>query len=155
MGHLRPFGRAPSLSPHDFVFHRRQGDITYVNVTPPTPTPAKPQVCDANVDAVAISCPGLHHHVRMPPWPTRAPPPRGRYAASPPQPLHCPSIHITAIGATNGKVDSGSRGVQLGAEDGHPEAAWSRDQLYLPNDPCYRDTPLCPRLECNRHPLTQ
>ncbi|XP_051917260.1 nuclear factor of activated T-cells, cytoplasmic 3-like [Hippocampus zosterae] len=77
---------------------------------------------------------GLRHHARMPPWP--AEPAYGTPGS--PQPLHCPSIHITAIGAADGNVDSGGR-VRLGSE-----AAWSGDQLYLPDDPCYRDTPLCP-----------
>ncbi|GLD74744.1 nuclear factor of activated T-cells, cytoplasmic 3-like protein [Lates japonicus] len=33
---------------------------------------------------------------------------------------------------------------QWAREGGYPEVSWSRDQLYLPLDPCYRDPALCP-----------
>lgn len=58
----------------------------------------------------------------------------------------CPSIQITSI-APNNHVELGSSHEALavgGAEGGYPEASWSRDQLYLPLDPCYRDPALCP-----------
>ncbi|KAK7896212.1 hypothetical protein WMY93_021537 [Mugilogobius chulae] len=53
----------------------------------------------------------------------------------------CPSIQITSI-APNSHIDQ-SQAVQ-GAEGGFPDASWSRDQLYLPVDACYRDQALCP-----------
>lgn len=58
----------------------------------------------------------------------------------------CPSIQITSI-APNNHVELGSSQEVLalgGAEGGYPEASWSRGQLYLPLDPCYRDPTLCP-----------
>ncbi|XP_077425030.1 nuclear factor of activated T-cells, cytoplasmic 3-like isoform X2 [Vanacampus margaritifer] len=96
---------------------------------------------------------GLHHHVRTPPWPTPAPPPYGQDAGSAfgaqgsPLAFHCPSIQITAIGAPNGNNDGGGGGG--GSGGGHPQLgaqgrAWPRDQLYLPMDPCYRDSTFCP-----------
>ncbi|XP_068507112.1 nuclear factor of activated T-cells, cytoplasmic 3 isoform X1 [Syngnathus scovelli] len=91
---------------------------------------------------------GLHHHVTTPPWPMRAAPPCRQYAGpddgargSSPA-LHCPSIQITAIAANNDDGGGGSGGQC--AESGYVEAAWPRDQLYLPLDPCYRDAPFCP-----------
>ncbi|XP_077425032.1 nuclear factor of activated T-cells, cytoplasmic 3-like isoform X4 [Vanacampus margaritifer] len=95
----------------------------------------------------------LHHHVRTPPWPTPAPPPYGQDAGSAfgaqgsPLAFHCPSIQITAIGAPNGNNDGGGGGG--GSGGGHPQLgaqgrAWPRDQLYLPMDPCYRDSTFCP-----------
>ncbi|XP_062245067.1 nuclear factor of activated T-cells, cytoplasmic 3-like [Platichthys flesus] len=63
-----------------------------------------------------------------------------------PRAFDCPSIQITSI-APNSHVEPSSgqeaRAV-AGAEGGYPEAPWSRDQLYLPLDPCYRDPALCP-----------
>ncbi|XP_062276701.1 nuclear factor of activated T-cells, cytoplasmic 3 [Scomber scombrus] len=58
----------------------------------------------------------------------------------------CPQIQITSI-APNNHVDPG--GIQQalavgGAEGGYMEASWTRDQLFLPLDPCYRDPALCP-----------
>lgn len=58
----------------------------------------------------------------------------------------CPSIQITSI-APNNHVEQGSSQDILavgGAEGGYPEPSWSRGQLYLPVDPCYRDQALCP-----------
>ncbi|XP_059190881.1 nuclear factor of activated T-cells, cytoplasmic 3-like [Centropristis striata] len=58
----------------------------------------------------------------------------------------CPSIQITSI-APNNHVELGSSHEALvvgGAEGGYPEGSWSRGQLYLPLDPCYRDPTLCP-----------
>ncbi|XP_072242603.1 nuclear factor of activated T-cells, cytoplasmic 3-like [Leuresthes tenuis] len=58
----------------------------------------------------------------------------------------CPSIQITSI-AHNHHVEPGSSQELLavgGADGGHTEPLWSRDQLYLPLDPCYRETTLCP-----------
>ncbi|CAJ1055869.1 nuclear factor of activated T-cells%2C cytoplasmic 3-like [Xyrichtys novacula] len=57
-----------------------------------------------------------------------------------------PSIQITSI-APNNHVEAGNSHDGLavaGAEGGYPEASWSRGQLYLPLDPCYRDQALCP-----------
>lgn len=53
----------------------------------------------------------------------------------------CPSIQITSI-APNCHLEQ-SHDVR-GAEGGYSEASWSRDQLYLPVDACYRDQVLCP-----------
>ncbi|KAM9854330.1 nuclear factor of activated T-cells, cytoplasmic 3 [Aulostomus maculatus] len=58
----------------------------------------------------------------------------------------CPSIQITSI-AANSHVGPSANLEPLavgGAEGGYPEVSWSRDQLYLPLDPCYRDPALCP-----------
>uniref|UniRef100_A0A8C4FGL9 Nuclear factor of activated T cells 3b n=1 Tax=Dicentrarchus labrax TaxID=13489 RepID=A0A8C4FGL9_DICLA len=63
-----------------------------------------------------------------------------------PRAFDCPSIQITSI-APNNHVELGSSHEALavgGAEGGYPEASWSRGQLYLPLDACYRDTALCP-----------
>ncbi|XP_041852998.1 nuclear factor of activated T-cells, cytoplasmic 3 [Melanotaenia boesemani] len=63
-----------------------------------------------------------------------------------PRAFDCPSIQITSI-THNNHVEPGSTQGPLGvggAEGGYPEALWSRDQLYLPLDPCYRETALCP-----------
>ncbi|XP_045892241.1 nuclear factor of activated T-cells, cytoplasmic 3-like isoform X2 [Micropterus dolomieu] len=63
-----------------------------------------------------------------------------------PRAFDCPSIQITSI-APNNHVDPGSSQGALaagGAEGGYPDVSWSRGQLYLPLDPCYRDTALCP-----------
>ncbi|XP_069385248.1 nuclear factor of activated T-cells, cytoplasmic 3-like isoform X2 [Paralichthys olivaceus] len=62
-----------------------------------------------------------------------------------PRAFDCPSIQITSI-APNSHVEpsSGQEALAVGgAEGGYPEAPWSRDQLYLPLDPCYRDPALC------------
>ncbi|XP_061139462.1 nuclear factor of activated T-cells, cytoplasmic 3-like isoform X2 [Syngnathus typhle] len=91
---------------------------------------------------------GLRPHVTAPPWPMRAAPPCRQYALSDDcargssPALHCPSIQITAIAANNDDGGGGSGGQC--AESGYVEAAWPRDQLYLPLDPCYRDAPFCP-----------
>lgn len=58
----------------------------------------------------------------------------------------CPSIQITSI-APNNHVEQTANQENAavgGAEGGYPEPSWSRDQLYLPLDPCYRDPALCP-----------
>ncbi|KAM9807704.1 nuclear factor of activated T-cells, cytoplasmic 3-like [Neosynchiropus ocellatus] len=58
----------------------------------------------------------------------------------------CPSIQITSI-APNNHVEQTANQENAavgGAEGGYPEPSWSRDQLYLPLDPCYRDPTLCP-----------
>ncbi|XP_070762956.1 nuclear factor of activated T-cells, cytoplasmic 3 [Enoplosus armatus] len=63
-----------------------------------------------------------------------------------PRAFDCPSIQITSI-APNNHVEPGSSQEVLavgGAEGGYPEASWSRGQLYLPLDACYRDAVLCP-----------
>lgn len=63
-----------------------------------------------------------------------------------PRAFDCPSIQITSI-APNNHVEPGSSQEGLavgGAEGGYSEATWSRGQLYLPLDPCYRDQALCP-----------
>uniref|UniRef100_UPI0037E921FB nuclear factor of activated T-cells, cytoplasmic 3-like n=1 Tax=Semicossyphus pulcher TaxID=241346 RepID=UPI0037E921FB len=63
-----------------------------------------------------------------------------------PRAFDCPSIQITSI-ATNNHVElaSSQEGlVGVGAEGCYSEASWSRGQLYLPLDPCYRDQALCP-----------
>ncbi|XP_034736124.1 nuclear factor of activated T-cells, cytoplasmic 3-like [Etheostoma cragini] len=63
-----------------------------------------------------------------------------------PRAFDCPSIQITSI-APNNNVEPGSSQEALavgGAEGGYPEVSWSRSQLYLPLDPCYRDPILCP-----------
>lgn len=59
-----------------------------------------------------------------------------------PRAFDCPSIQITSI-APNSHVGQEALAVG-GAEGGCPEASWSRGQLYLPLDPCYRDPALCP-----------
>ncbi|XP_037306881.2 nuclear factor of activated T-cells, cytoplasmic 3-like isoform X1 [Pungitius pungitius] len=62
-----------------------------------------------------------------------------------PRTFDCPSIQITSI-APHGHVEPGTGPGALagdGAEGGYPEASWSRGQLYLPLDPCYRDPALC------------
>uniref|UniRef100_A0A8C6TYU4 Nuclear factor of activated T cells 3b n=1 Tax=Neogobius melanostomus TaxID=47308 RepID=A0A8C6TYU4_9GOBI len=53
----------------------------------------------------------------------------------------CPSIQITSI-APNSHLDQ-NQDVR-GAEGGFLDTSWSRDQLYLPVDACYRDQALCP-----------
>uniref|UniRef100_A0A667YAI2 Nuclear factor of activated T cells 3b n=1 Tax=Myripristis murdjan TaxID=586833 RepID=A0A667YAI2_9TELE len=59
-----------------------------------------------------------------------------------PRAFDCPSIQITSI-ASHSHVEAGSsQDVVAGAEGGFPEASWSRDQLYLPLDACYRDAAL-------------
>lgn len=58
----------------------------------------------------------------------------------------CPSIHITSI-APNNHVETEISQEALavgGAEGGYLETSWSRDQLYLSLDPCYRDPALSP-----------
>ncbi|XP_040018318.2 nuclear factor of activated T-cells, cytoplasmic 3 [Gasterosteus aculeatus] len=63
-----------------------------------------------------------------------------------PRTFDCPSIQITSI-APHGHVEPAASPGALagvGAEGGYPEASWSRGQLYLPLDPCYRDPALCP-----------
>ncbi|XP_054632692.1 nuclear factor of activated T-cells, cytoplasmic 3 isoform X2 [Dunckerocampus dactyliophorus] len=55
----------------------------------------------------------------------------------------CPSIQITSIAANN-NVDSQHAEAVGGAEGGYLEASWTRDQLYLSLDPCYRDAAFCP-----------
>lgn len=63
-----------------------------------------------------------------------------------PRAFDCPSIQITSI-APNSHVELGSSHGAVavgGAEGGYPEASWSRGQLYLPLDACYRDAALCP-----------
>lgn len=58
----------------------------------------------------------------------------------------CPSIQITSI-APNHHVEPcvGAEDLAVGgANGGYSETSWSRDQLYLPLDPCYRDPVLCP-----------
>ncbi|KAM4734209.1 nuclear factor of activated T-cells, cytoplasmic 3 isoform 2-T2 [Anableps anableps] len=57
----------------------------------------------------------------------------------------CPSIEITSI--AHNHVEPGNDLELLpvgGAEGGYPEPPWSRDQLYLPLDACYRETALSP-----------
>ncbi|XP_061750536.1 nuclear factor of activated T-cells, cytoplasmic 3 [Nerophis ophidion] len=58
------------------------------------------------------------------------------------RPFDCPSIQITAIAANNHVTQHA--GAVGGVEGGYLEASWSRDQLYLPLDPCYRDPAFCP-----------
>lgn len=58
-----------------------------------------------------------------------------------PRAFDCPSIQITSI-APNSHLDQ-SQDVR-GAEGGFSDTSWSRDQLYLPVDACYRDQTLCP-----------
>lgn len=60
----------------------------------------------------------------------------------------CPSIQITSIAPNS---HTGQEALAAGGAEGgggvYPEAAapsWSRGQLYLPLDPCYRDPALCP-----------
>ncbi|KAM8891917.1 nuclear factor of activated T-cells, cytoplasmic 3-like [Spinachia spinachia] len=63
-----------------------------------------------------------------------------------PRTFDCPSIQITSI-APQGHVEPGAGPGAFtgdGAEGGYPESSWSRGQLYLPLDPCYRDPALCP-----------
>lgn len=63
-----------------------------------------------------------------------------------PRAFDCPSIQITSI-AHNSHVEPGSSQEVLvvgGAEGGYHDPSWSRDQLYLPMDPCYREAALCP-----------
>lgn len=57
-----------------------------------------------------------------------------------------PSIQITSIAPNNhAEPESSQAGLVVGgAEGGYSEASWSRGQLYLPLDPCYRDQVLCP-----------
>lgn len=57
-----------------------------------------------------------------------------------------PSIQITSIAPNNHvEPESSQAGLSVGgAEGGYPEGSWSRGQLYLPLDPCYRDQALCP-----------
>ncbi|KAF6716314.1 Nuclear factor of activated T-cells, cytoplasmic 3 [Oryzias melastigma] len=58
----------------------------------------------------------------------------------------CPSIQITSI-THNNPVESASSHELFamgGAEGGYIEPSWPRGQLYLPLDPSYRDTTLCP-----------
>uniref|UniRef100_A0A7N8WM11 Nuclear factor of activated T cells 3b n=1 Tax=Mastacembelus armatus TaxID=205130 RepID=A0A7N8WM11_9TELE len=58
----------------------------------------------------------------------------------------CPSIHITSITPNNhAELCFNQEALAVGgAEGGYLETSWSRDQLYLPLDPCYRDPVLCP-----------
>lgn len=58
----------------------------------------------------------------------------------------CPRIQITSIAPNNHGEQGSSQDVLAvgGAEGGYSELSWSRDQLYLPVDPCYRDQALCP-----------
>ncbi|KAM3870215.1 nuclear factor of activated T-cells, cytoplasmic 3-like [Diretmus argenteus] len=68
--------------------------------------------------------------------------PRAQYGSlGNPRAFDCPSIQITSI-APNSHVELGSSqdapGAS-GAEGGCPHGSWSRDHLYLPLDPCYRD----------------
>ncbi|MEQ2255890.1 hypothetical protein ILYODFUR_018630, partial [Ilyodon furcidens] len=57
----------------------------------------------------------------------------------------CPSIEITSI-SHNNQVEPDNEEVLpvCGAEGGYPETSWTRDQLYLPLDACYRETALSP-----------
>nr|XP_057931266.1 nuclear factor of activated T-cells, cytoplasmic 3 isoform X3 [Doryrhamphus excisus] len=57
----------------------------------------------------------------------------------------CPSIQITSIAANNNVEYSDSQHAEAvgGAEGGYLEASWSRDQLFLSLDPCYRDPAFC------------
>ncbi|KAM9376404.1 nuclear factor of activated T-cells, cytoplasmic 3-like [Pholidichthys leucotaenia] len=63
-----------------------------------------------------------------------------------PRAFDCPSIQITSIAPNNYVEPGGSQEVLAvgGAEGGYAEGSWSRDQLYLSLDPCYRDPALCP-----------
>ncbi|KAK2880608.1 nuclear factor of activated T-cells, cytoplasmic 3-like [Channa argus] len=55
----------------------------------------------------------------------------------------CPSIQITSIAPNNHVEEISQETLAVGgAEGGYLEASWSRDQLYLPLDTCYRDTVL-------------
>uniref|UniRef100_A0A3B4BE51 RHD domain-containing protein n=1 Tax=Periophthalmus magnuspinnatus TaxID=409849 RepID=A0A3B4BE51_9GOBI len=82
-----------------------------------------------------------HHHVT--PQSQQQPQLQGtQYGAQGnPRAFDCPSIQITSI-APNNHIDQ-CQDVQ-GAEGGYSDASWSRDQLYLPVDVCYRDQTLCP-----------
>ncbi|XP_042268869.1 nuclear factor of activated T-cells, cytoplasmic 3-like [Thunnus maccoyii] len=63
-----------------------------------------------------------------------------------PRAFDCPSIQITSIAPNNhGEPCSSQQALAVGgAEGGYLETSWSRGQLYLPLDPCYRDPVLCP-----------
>ncbi|KAM6973734.1 nuclear factor of activated T-cells, cytoplasmic 3-like isoform 1-T1 [Aplochiton taeniatus] len=61
-----------------------------------------------------------------------------------PRPFDCPSIQITSI-AANSQPEAGSgrdTGAVGGAKGECPEQTWSRDNLYLSLEPCYRDSNL-------------
>lgn len=63
-----------------------------------------------------------------------------------PKAFDCPSIQITSI-APNPHQDVGPNQDAMpvrGAEGECSERSWSRDHLYLPLDPCYRDSTLSP-----------
>ncbi|XP_023811338.2 nuclear factor of activated T-cells, cytoplasmic 3-like [Oryzias latipes] len=63
-----------------------------------------------------------------------------------PRAFDCPSIQITSITHSNPVESAPSQELFTmgGADGGYTEPSWSRGQLYLPLDPCYRDTTLCP-----------
>ncbi|XP_038130177.1 nuclear factor of activated T-cells, cytoplasmic 3-like [Cyprinodon tularosa] len=67
--------------------------------------------------------------------------PQGTFKA-----FDCPSIEITSIAHNNHAEPGGNLEVsaEIGAEGGYPELWWSRDQLYLPLDACYREAALSP-----------
>ncbi|XP_005814743.1 nuclear factor of activated T-cells, cytoplasmic 3-like [Xiphophorus maculatus] len=55
----------------------------------------------------------------------------------------CPSIEITSIAHNHIEPGNDLEVLPLGgAEGGYPEPLWTRDQLYLPLDACYRETAL-------------
>uniref|UniRef100_A0A096MGS3 Nuclear factor of activated T cells 3b n=1 Tax=Poecilia formosa TaxID=48698 RepID=A0A096MGS3_POEFO len=57
----------------------------------------------------------------------------------------CPSIEITSIAHNHIEPGNDLEVLPLGgAEGGYPEPLWTRDQLYLPLDACYRETALSP-----------
>ncbi|XP_072290642.1 nuclear factor of activated T-cells, cytoplasmic 3 isoform X2 [Eucyclogobius newberryi] len=98
----------------------------------------------SSTQTLDLQAPNLHfyqHHVA----PQSQPHPQlqgSQYGAQGnPRAFDCPSIQITSI-APNNHIDQ-SQDVP-GAEGGYSDASWSRDQLYLPVDACYRDQALCP-----------
>ncbi|XP_010881526.2 nuclear factor of activated T-cells, cytoplasmic 3 isoform X2 [Esox lucius] len=61
-----------------------------------------------------------------------------------PKAFDCPSIQITSISQSHQELASSPNAVPVGGADGGGEGSrersWSQDHLYLPLDPCYRDS---------------
>uniref|UniRef100_A0A3Q3XEX9 RHD domain-containing protein n=1 Tax=Mola mola TaxID=94237 RepID=A0A3Q3XEX9_MOLML len=105
--------------------------------TPPTSAPAlneQPVIQELQSHPARFATADQYQHVD---YQTQRPEYR---ALENPRAFDCPSIQITSIAPTN-HVEPGCIG---GAVGGYPELSRSRGQLYLPLDPCYRDTALSP-----------
>ncbi|XP_014003624.1 nuclear factor of activated T-cells, cytoplasmic 3 [Salmo salar] len=61
-----------------------------------------------------------------------------------PKAFDCPSIQITSISHSHQELGTSQDAVPISGADGGGECgrerSWSRDHLYLPLDPCYRDS---------------